>query len=38
MKYRASEISKVFNNYRQILSGFMTNSIETNMLSEDAAS
>ena len=38
VKYRASEISKVFDNYRQISSGFMTNSIELHMLSEDAAS
>ena len=38
VKYYATELSKVFNNYRQISSEFMTNSIELQMLSEDAAS
>ena len=31
-------MSKVFNNYRQMSSEFMTNSIELQMLAEDAAS
>ena len=30
-------MSKVFDNYSQILSGFMTNSTEFQMLSADAA-
>ena len=34
VKYRATEILKVFNNYRQISSEFMTNSIELQMLSD----
>ena len=38
VKYYATGISTVFNNYRQISSEFMTNSIELQMLSEDAAS
>ena len=37
VKYCATEISKVFDNYRQISSEFMTNSIELQMLSEDVA-
>ena len=38
VKYLSTEISKVFDNYRQVSSEFMTNSIELQMLSEDAAS
>ena len=38
VKYCATEMSKVFNNYRQMSSEFMTNSIELQMLAEDAAS
>ena len=38
VKYRLTEISKVFYNYREISSDFMTNSIELQMLSEDATS
>ena len=38
VKYRVTEISKVFYKYRQISLEFMTNSIELQMLSEDAAS
>ena len=38
VKYCAIEIPKVFNNYCQISSEFMTNSTELQMLSEDAAS
>ena len=34
VKYRATEILKVFNNYRQISSEFMTNSIKLQMLSD----
>ena len=37
-KYCACEISKVFNNYLQISSEFIANSIELQMLLEDAAS
>ena len=35
-QYRATETSKTFDNYRQITSGFMINSIELHTLSEDA--
>ena len=38
VKYRSTQISKVFDKYRQISSRFMTYSIEFQMLSEDAAS
>ena len=38
VKYRLTEISKIFYNYREISSDFMTNSIELQMLSEDATS
>ena len=38
VKFCVTKISNVFNNYRQISSEFMTNSIELQMLSEDAAS
>ena len=38
VKYHSIEISKVFDNYRIISSEFMTNSIELQMLSEDATS
>ena len=38
VKYCSTEISKVFENYPQISSEFMTNSIELQILSEDAAS
>ena len=36
LSYCVTEISKVFNNYHQISSEFMTSSIEVQMLSEDA--
>ena len=38
VKYRLTEISKNFYNYGEISSDFMTNSIELQMLSEDATS
>ena len=38
VKYRSTEISKVFYKYRQISFEFMTNSIEIQMLSKYAAS
>ena len=38
VKYRSTQISKVFDKYRQISSRFMTYSIEFQMLSKDAAS
>ena len=38
VKYRLSQVSKVFDKYRQISSRFMTYSIEFQMLSKDAAS
>ena len=38
VKYRATKTSKVFDNYCQISSEFMTDSIELQILSEDAAS
>ena len=37
VKYRLTETSKIFDNYLQISSEFMTNFIEVQMLSEDAA-
>ena len=37
VKYRATEISKVFDNYRQKSSELLTNFIEFQFLSEDAA-
>ena len=37
-KYRSTQISKVFDKYRQISSRFMTYSIEFQMLSKKAAS
>ena len=38
VKYRPTQISKVFDKYRQISSRFMTHSIEFQMLTKDAAS
>ena len=38
VKYRSTQISKVFDKYRQISSRFITYSIELQMLSKDAAS